>query len=54
MTRSSCMAELRNAVLCLLLLGNNAHAETVKPENQTMQFSYTTNGAADGSISTLR
>jgi hypothetical protein len=43
---------LGNAALSLLLIGNNAHAETVNAENKSMQFSYTTNGAADGSINT--
>jgi hypothetical protein len=41
-----------HAALLSFALGNNADAQTVNPENQVMQFSYTTNGAADGSINT--
>ncbi|SAK75847.1 hypothetical protein [Caballeronia ptereochthonis] len=52
MTRSSWITYLGNAAFCFFLLGSNAHAETVNPEKQEMQFSYTTNGAADGSINT--
>ncbi|WP_175770905.1 hypothetical protein [Burkholderia ambifaria] len=52
MTRSSLIPYLRNGVVCLLLLGSAAHAETASLENQKMQFSYTTNGGADGSVNT--
>ncbi len=52
MTRSSWIPHLSKAVLCLFLLGSVARAETVNLEKQTMQFSYTTNGAADGGINT--
>ena len=52
MMRSSRIPYLCGAVLCSFALGNVAQAETVSQENQTMQFSYTTNGGADGSINT--
>jgi hypothetical protein len=50
MTRSPWIKFLGRATLLCFALGNNVHAAAVNPENQTMQFSYTTNGAADGSI----
>jgi hypothetical protein len=50
MTRSPWIKFLGRAALLCFALGNNVHAAAVNPENQTMQFSYTTNGAADGSI----
>jgi hypothetical protein len=50
MTRSSLIKAWGRVALFLFLIGSNVHAETVNPENQVMHFSYTTNGAADGSI----
>ncbi|WP_250500186.1 hypothetical protein [Caballeronia sp. GAWG1-5s-s] len=41
---------IAHLVIVLLLFLGHAYAATVKAENQFMQFSYTTNGAADGSI----
>ncbi|CAE6854035.1 hypothetical protein R70199_00484 [Paraburkholderia domus] len=50
MTRSPWIKLLGRAALLCFAFGSNVHAEAVNPENQTMQFSYTTNGGADGSI----
>ncbi|WP_205788759.1 hypothetical protein [Burkholderia sp. Ac-20344] len=50
MKRNSWISYLRNVALYLFLFGDGVHAENVFPENQVMQFSYTTNGAADGAI----
>ncbi|WP_025596638.1 hypothetical protein [Burkholderia sp. WSM2230] len=52
MTRSPWVKFLGRAALLCFTFGVNVHAVTVNPENRTMQFSYTTNGAADGSINT--
>ncbi|APA88506.1 hypothetical protein BJG93_24465 [Paraburkholderia sprentiae WSM5005] len=52
MNHNSWIRHLGHAALALYMLGSNAHAEAVNAENQSMQFSYTTNGAADGSINT--
>ena len=52
MVRSPWIKMWGHATLCLFMLGSNVQAETVNSENQVMQFSYTTNGAADGSINT--
>jgi hypothetical protein len=52
MTRSSWIKFLGPAALLCFALGSNVHAEALNPENQTMKFSYTTNGAAGGSINT--
>ncbi|CAE6770278.1 hypothetical protein R69927_01022 [Paraburkholderia domus] len=50
MIRNSWIRHFWHAALALFVLGSNAHAETVNAENRSMRFSYTTNGAADGSI----
>ena len=51
MTRSLWVKFSGRAALLCFALGNNVHAdEAVNQENQTMKFSFTTNGAADGSI----
>lgn len=52
MNRRSWIRHFGHVTICFFLLGSNAYAETVNAENQLMQFSYTTNGAADGSINT--
>lgn len=50
MSRSSCRRYLEHVALVLCVLGCNVYAKAVNVENRIMQFSYTTNGAADGSI----
>jgi hypothetical protein len=50
MTRSPWINLLGRAALLCFVFGSNVHAQAVNPENQTMQFSHTTNGAADGSF----
>ncbi|KWE89146.1 hypothetical protein WL80_17355 [Burkholderia ubonensis] len=50
MTRDRWINVLGCAALLCFAFGNGVHAETVNSENRAMQFSYTTNGAADGSI----
>ncbi|VWC51853.1 hypothetical protein [Burkholderia lata] len=50
MRSNSWISYLRNVALYLFLIGDGVRAENVSPENQVMQFSYTTNGAADGAI----
>lgn len=50
MTRNSWIKFLGYATLLYCAHGSNVQAEAVNPENQAMEFSYTTNGAAGGSI----
>jgi hypothetical protein len=50
MTRNPWINLLVRAALLCFVSGSNVHAQAINPENQTMQFSYTTNGAADGSF----
>jgi hypothetical protein len=50
MSRNSWGRYFENTALALFVLGSNVYAKTVNVENQMMQFSYTTNGASDGSI----
>ncbi|NML30086.1 hypothetical protein [Paraburkholderia antibiotica] len=50
MNRKPWIRRFGSAAIAFFVLGSNVHAETVNSENQAMQFSYTTNGAADGSI----
>ena len=47
MNRDSWVGNLWRAALVILVLGNDAYAGAT-PDNQTMQFSYTTNGAVGG------
>ncbi|HTH61252.1 MAG TPA: hypothetical protein VL689_13965 [Paraburkholderia sp.] len=50
MNRNSWISHVLRAIFAFFALENEVYAEIVNPENRIMQFSYTTNGAADGSI----